>query len=125
MSWLAKLTGRSSEPAPPPSGRPLSVAADFSAIQVQVDRHQYSVADLTLRTFRVYPYDGDLIAKQKLSFKFLLQESGKDAPTNIFCQGYVASVDEKGLNVIFRQPQPYYQQVLINYLLAVRGFAKA
>lgn len=127
MSWLAKLTGSNRPKSSASSGAaaPRRAASERSAelpgIQVAIDRHQYGVADMSIRTFLIAPYDGDLIPKQKFAFKFILDKTGKSDPITIFCQGYVRTIDQNGMLAIFRQPQPVYQQVLINYLLETKG----
>jgi len=125
MSWLAKLTGgggraKASTQSPSPAGRN-DRPSEMAGIKVAIDRHIYSVADMSIRTFLIQPYDGDLIPKQKFGFKFLLDKSGESNPVTIFCQGYVRSVDENGMLAIFRQPQPVFQQMLINHILQVKG----
>jgi hypothetical protein len=85
-------------------------------VRVQIDRHVYQVQDLSPGGFRLFPYDGDLIARQNFAFRFhvVLHGESYDIP----CHGYVVRIDEKGLAARYQRPQPYYQHILSEYLRA-------
>ena len=85
-------------------------------VRVRIDSHVYQVEDLSPVGFRLYPYDGDLIARQQFNFRFQLVLNGEshDFP----CKGYVVRIDEKGLAAKYQRPQPYYQHILAEYLRA-------
>ncbi|WP_431855503.1 hypothetical protein [Azospirillum sp.] len=117
MSWLSKLTGKDKSPqgsgASPkqrPSGPP----------HILIDRNEYEPAEFAMGSFRIRPYDGDLIAKQQFDFRIAFQSG--DERIEFACRGIVVKMDgTAGLVARYSQPQPFYERKLIDYLKAWKG----
>ena len=117
MSWLSKLTGKGKSPQNTaeglkqrPSGPP----------HILIDRNEYEPAEFVMGSFRIRPYDGDLIAKQQFDFRisFLLG----DEKIEFACHGIVVKLDGvAGLVARYSQPQPFYERKLLDYLKAWKG----
>ena len=117
MSWLSKLSGKD-KPAPRagvdqkqrPAGPP----------HILIDRNEYEPAEFAIGSFRIRPYDGDLIAKQQFDFRiaFTLGEERIE----FACRGIVVKMDgTAGLVARYSQPQPFYERKLLDYLKAWKG----
>ena len=107
MSWLSKLSGRdkggSVTTAAAPKERPSAPPEEFA-----------------MGSFRIRPYDGDLIAKQQFDFRIAFQLNGD--PVEFACHGMVVKMDDKvGLVARYQPPQPFYERKLIEYLRAWKG----
>lgn len=111
MTWMKNLTGgsktgthrkRSNIPDPGPDPR------------VTIDRRGYTIADLTVRGFRVPGYEGDLIERQQFNFRFHFELD--EQPADFVCTGIVAKIDDKGLTALYRQPAPMFQKIVIEYI---------
>lgn len=116
MSWLSKLSGKV-------KGAATAVATKDRPSQpphIIVDRHEYTPEEFALGSFRIRPYDGDLIAKQQFDFKISFT---LDADTVEFvCRGIVVKQDDQvGLVARYQQPQPFYERKLIEYLKRWKG----
>ena len=117
MSWLSKLSGKGkSEPgaAGAPKQRPSGPP------HIMIDRHEYEPAEFALGSFRIRPYDGDLIAKQQFDFRIVFQLG--EERFDFACRGMVVKMDDTaGLVARYSQPQPFYERKLIDYLKSWKG----
>ena len=117
MTWIAKLIGKRTKYDAAAADAALRRKTEaLSNIQILLDGQQYALDDMTLRTFRITPYDGQLIARQKFLFDFVISRGDDEEATRFTGHGYVKSMESGVLEAIFRQPQPYYQQILIDVL---------
>lgn len=107
MSWLSKLTnGGAKETAPAVATGPASVV---------IGSQEYGIAELKVRTFRISPYDGDLIAHQGVRFTLKFSLGGEEV--SFPGTGIVLRIDENtGLLAQFTAPQPFYERKLLTYL---------
>ena len=116
MSWLSKLVGRpaAENTAPAPA------AKATQPLRIIIDSSSYIPEEFALGSFRIRPYDGDLIAKQQ--FDFRLSFTLKDEDVEFTCRGIVVKQDSKaGLVARFQQPQPFFERKLVEHLKAARG----
>jgi len=116
MSWLSKITGKdkgggaSGGRKERPSGPP----------HILIDRHEYEPEEFVVGSFRIRPYDGDLIAKQQFDFKISFTQGSEKV--EFACRGMVIKQDDQaGLVARYSQPQPFYERKLIDYLRAWKG----
>ncbi|WP_207461900.1 hypothetical protein [Azospirillum sp. SYSU D00513] len=120
MSWLSKLTGSAKPDARPVSAVAAPRAKPAEPPRIVIDHHDYRPEEIAMGSFRIRPYDGDLIAKQHFDFKlsFVLD----DEPLEFLCHGMVVKMDDKaGLVARFQLPQPYYERKLIEYMRLWKG----
>lgn len=119
MSWLSKLTG---------GGAPKNtVTVDGKEIprpteppHIVVDHHEYTPEEFVFGSFRIRPYQGDLIAKQQFDFHVAFTLGGEQV--DFTCHGLVVKCDEQvGLVARYMRPQPYYERRLIEYLRLWKG----
>lgn len=118
MSWLAKLSGgkKSEAPRGPARNRGQSVPP----MRIMIDRNEYPADEFALGSFRIRPYDGDLIAKQQFDFRLAFQLG--DENFEIACRGQVVKLDEKsGLVARYQKPQPFYERKLVEYICLLKG----
>jgi hypothetical protein len=117
MFWLSKLAGKSKASAGAAETRAPSVPPPT----IRIDSREYPAAEFVPGTFRIRPYDGDLIATQRFDFRIIF--SLNDEPVEIACRGVVARLDaQTGLIARYAQPQPFYERKLAEYLkLWARG----
>ena len=86
---------------------------------IRVDRTLYEPSRLTISSFSIKPYDGQLIAGQMLQADILLPRDGE--PFTVSVAGAVKTLDDDfGLRAIFSSPQPYAQVELAQHLIALR-----
>ncbi|MFD1625756.1 hypothetical protein [Azospirillum griseum] len=117
MSWLSKLSGggkaangAAADKGPRPSQPPTIV----------IDHHEFVPAEFAIGSFRLRPYDGDLIAHQQFDFKmvFTLGEEVVEAP----CHGLVVKLtDESGLVARYKSPPSVYERKFLDYVRAWKG----
>lgn len=118
MSWFSKMGGRS-KTAAAPAARDDKPRPDRPP-KIVVDRHEYDPEEFILGSFRIRPYDGDLIAKQQFDFRIVFDLGGETV--DVACRGIVVRLDDQaGLVARYHQPQPFYQRKLIDYLRAWKG----
>lgn len=120
MSWLSKFSGR--DKAAQPAGNRAAAVKErpSSPPKIVIDRHEYVPEEFALGSFRIRPYDGDLIAKQVFDFH-LCFSLGEDS-VDVACRGLVVKMDEKvGLVARYQSPQPFYERKLIEYVRAWKG----
>ncbi len=117
MSWLGKLLGgKGSGEASAAHG------ADMSGVRLLIDSHEQKIADIGVRTFRIYPYQGDLIEKQMISFVMILSGDGDEV--KFPGTGMVREISgERGLSVQFQSPQPFFDRKLMEFLARRKGGA--
>lgn len=112
MSWLTGIFG--GKAASRGSAR-ASGADGMPGVHLIIDRRTLPVAELGLRSFRVRPYDGDLIQRQNFSFGLIFSHEGEEY--HIHGRGRVLRVSEKdGLVAQFDAPQPFLERKLIEFL---------
>lgn len=119
MSWLSKIKG---------GGKAGAVATQAAAAKdrpstppsIHIDHNEYTPEEFALGSFRIRPYDGDLIAKQQFDFKIAFTLSG-DA-IEFACRGIVVKMDAQvGLVARYLHPQPFYERKLLEYLKLWKG----
>lgn len=117
MSWLSKITGgdKLAEAARADQGpRPTAPPT------IRIDHHEYQPEEFIIGSFRIRPYDGDLIAKQQFDFRIVLP--GGEEPVEFICRGFVVKQNpETGLVARYSRPQPFYEKKLIDYLRHWKG----
>lgn len=117
MSWLSKLSGKGKSPTPPPT---VSRRGSVPAPKVLIGRLEYEAEEFAIGSFRVRPYEGDLIARQQFDFRIVLDQAGE--PLQIPCRGVVVRMDdEHGLIARYQSPPPVYLRKLADYLQQWRG----
>lgn len=117
MSWLSKFSGKGKaspssavDQKQRPSGPP----------HILIDRHEYEPAEFAMGSFRIRPYDGDLIAKQQFDFRIAFPMG--DERIEFACRGVVVKMDDTaGLVARYSHPQPFYERKLLDYLRAWKG----
>lgn len=116
MSWLSKFSGggkaaaAAAEKGPRPANPPIIV----------IDHHEYIPEEFALGSFRLRPYEGDLIARQQFDFHMVF-DLGED-PVDVACHGLVVKMtEETGLVARYKSPQPFYEKKLIDYVRAWKG----
>lgn len=120
MSWLSKLVGRQAPAATAGQGGQAEQGTSVQPLRIIIDSTSYLPEEFALGSFRIRPYDGDLIAKQQ--FDFRLSFTLKDEDIEFSCHGTVVKMDSKvGLVARFQQPQPYYERRLIEHIKATKG----
>lgn len=118
MSWLSKLSGRGKSDAPKVGAR--RRAPTVAPLRILIDRNEYQADEFALGSFRIRPYDGDLIAKQQFDFRLAFQVG--DEQFEIACRGVVVKMDEQaGLVARYQKPQPFYERKLIDYICLAKG----
>ncbi|HYD69345.1 hypothetical protein [Azospirillum sp.] len=116
MSWLSKLSGKSKGAA----AATVAKERPSQPPRIIIDRHDYTPEEFAVGSFRIRPYDGDLIAKQQFDFKISFDLDG-DA-VEFVCRGIVVKMDEQvGLVARYQQPQPFYERKLLEYLKRWKG----
>lgn len=120
MSWLSifsggnKASGDAKSSSGPQKERPSAPPT------IVIDHHDYVPEEFVLGSFRIRPYDGDLIAKQKFDFRLQFDLGGD--PVDVSCVGMVVKLtEEAGLVARYQSLQPFYERKLIDYLKALRG----
>ena len=118
MSWLSKLSGRGK--ANGSGGSTPAKARPSNPPFIRVDRHEYLPEEFALGSFRIRPYDGDLIAKQQFDFRLAFELDNE--PVEFGCRGLVVKMDDQvGLVAHFRTSQPFYERKLIEYMKLWKG----
>ncbi|CAK0772063.1 PilZ domain-containing protein [uncultured Gammaproteobacteria bacterium] len=119
MSWLSKILG----------GGNKKVAADVKAqpplseAKIRIDRQDFVAVELGIRSFRIHPYDGGLIARQNFEFSLIFTVNGEEI--EMPGRGVVKSQDDNdGLRALFGAPQPFYQKMLTQFLIAQKQGGK-
>ena len=117
MSWLSKLTGRDKGGA---ASAASAKVRPTTPPHILIDRHEYLPEEFAVGSFRIRPYDGDLIAKQQFDFRIAFS-LGSDS-IEFACHGVVVKMDNKaGLVARYQLPQPFYERKLIEYLRLWKG----
>jgi hypothetical protein len=119
MSWLSKLTGGGASKTTATVGGK-EIPRPSSPPKVIVDHHEYIPEEFVIGSFRVRPYEGDLIAKQQFDFRVAFKLGEDDV--EFICRGLVVKSDaQAGLVARYSRPQPFYEKKLIDYLRAWKG----
>ncbi len=109
MSWFSK-TPKSTGAAPAKS-----VAAPVKRPMIVIDRHEYMPSEFAIGSFRIQPYEGDLIARQQFDFKISFQLDGEIVEFG--CRGVVVKLDEQaGFVARYTKPIQIHQNKLLAYL---------
>lgn len=117
MSWMSKLTGRGGDK---PSTKGTQKSRPTTPPHILIDRHDYEPAEFAIGSFRIRPYDGDLIAKQQFDFRISFNLG--DEHVEFACRGIVVKMDATaGLVARYANPQPFYERKLLDYLRAWKG----
>lgn len=116
MSWLSKLTGKDKSAGGATGNRPRVDRPPH----ILIDHAEYEPAEFAMGSFRIRPYDGDLIARQQFDFRISFQVG--DEKTEFACRGIVVKLNaDTGLVARYSQPQPFYERKLFDYLRAWKG----
>ncbi|PWC31452.1 hypothetical protein [Azospirillum sp. TSO35-2] len=120
MSWLSKFSGGTKTSAGTSAAGPARQERPAHAPKIVIDHHDYVPEEFALGSFRIRPYDGDLIAKQQFDFRMIF-DLGND-PVDVVCRGLVVKLnDQTGLVARYQSPQPFYERKLIDYIRAWKG----
>lgn len=117
MSWLSKFSG---------GGKAAAAAAAAKGAQptapptIVIDHTEYVPEEFAIGSFRLRPYEGDLIARQQFDFRMVFN-LGED-PVDVACHGLVVKMTpETGLVARYKSPQPFYEKKLMDYIRAWKG----
>ncbi len=120
MSWLSKISGGGKSATPGASTGSAKKDRPSTPPVIVIDRHEYTPEEFVMGSFRIRPYDGDLIAKQQFDFRMVF-DLGND-PVDVACRGMVVKMsDQTGLVARYQSPQPFYERKLIDYMRAWKG----
>ena len=112
MSWLSKIIGggKSDE-----ADKGDSAASLLSTVRVTIDRHEYGVVELGVRTFRLHPYQGELIERQNFTFTLTFPTDGDEFKMS--GRGVVRHLTgTEGLTAQFAAPQPFLDKKLMDFI---------
>ncbi|WP_029009539.1 hypothetical protein [Azospirillum halopraeferens] len=117
MSFLSMFRGRgktTATDAAAPKAGPVALP------HVIIDRHDYQTEEFAPGSFRIRPYEGDLIARQRFDFRIAFDLDNE--PVEFHCSGIVVRLDaESGLVARYQPPQPFFERKLLEYLRRQRG----
>ena len=114
MSWLSSIIGGGKSAEHQRSGGKAAGPAE-STLRVIIDHKDYPVAELAVRSFRILPYNGDLIVKQSFGFTMILNSGGEELKT--VGRGVVRALSDKdGLVAQFTAPSPAFDKKLMEHL---------
>ena len=120
MSWLSRFSGGNKEPGGTKAAVEPRKERPSSLPKIVIDHHEYVPEEFVLGSFRIRPYDGDLIAKQKFDFRLQFDIGGD--PVDVSCMGIVVKLTaEAGLVARYQSPQPFYERKLVDYMKALKG----
>ena len=123
MSWISSIIG-GDKPTERPAAKSKGSSAAESYLRVIIDRRDYPVAELAVRSFRIQPYDGDLIVKQAFGFTMNLTIGGEELST--VGRGVVRALnDREGLVVQFTAPPVAFDKKLMEHLARVTSHGRA
>ncbi len=84
-------------------------------MRIAIDNREYPVAELATRSFRILPYDGDLIVRQSFGFTMILNIDGEELRT--IGRGVVRALNDKeGLVAQFTPPSPAFDKKLTEHV---------
>ena len=117
MTWLSNILSGNNKSTPLKKiGK--APAASHSSLAIIIDHHEYQVAELAVRSFRINPYDGDLIAKQCFYFTMVLTMNGQQGQS--LGSGVVrANNGKEGLVAQFLGPSPVFDKNLMQHLAQI------
>lgn len=120
MSWLSKISGGNKGSGGAGSGGAARHERPTTPPKIVIDHHDYVPEEFAMGSFRIRPYDGDLIAKQQFDFHMVFNTG--DDPVDVVCRGLVVKLtDQTGLVARYQSPQPFYERKLIDYIKAWKG----
>ena len=123
MSWLSSIIGggKSSDHR---GANGKIVGASTSTLRLIIDRKEYPVAELAVRSFRILPYGGDLIVKQSFGFTMLLNIGGEELQST--GRGVVRALSaQDGLVAQFNPPPPAFDKKLMEHLARTTSHNRA
>jgi hypothetical protein len=109
MSWFARIiSGKSAADGGQQN-------ASVPGARLLIDRQEYGLAELGVRTFRVRPYEGALIGRQNFSFTLILTVDNEEF--SCLGSGVVREISaQQGLIAKFLAPQPVFDRKLMEFL---------
>ncbi|ALG72115.1 hypothetical protein VY88_03755 [Azospirillum thiophilum] len=120
MSWLSIFSGGNKAAGDGKAAGDSRRERPSTPPKIVIDHHDYVPEEFVMGSFRIRPYEGDLIAKQKFDFHLVFDIGGD--PVDIGCIGIVVKLtEEAGLVARYQSPQPFYERKLIDYLKAWKG----
>ena len=123
MIWLSNiLSGNKSAGLVNINGN--APAVPHSSLAIIIDHHEYQVAELAVRSFRINPYEGGLIAKQCFYFTMVLTmngQQGQSSGSGVVC----ANNDKEGLVAQFLDPSPVFDKSLMQHLAQIGTIYRA
>ena len=123
MSWLSSIIGGGKEAGQQGSAGKAASAPE-SSLRLIIDRKEYPVAELAVRSFRIQPYDGDLIVKQSFGFTMILNAGGEEFKT--LGRGVVRALSDKdGLVAQFTPPSAAFDKKLMEHLARTTAHNRA
>ena len=123
MSWLSSIIGGGKTSDHPGAGGKVASTPE-STLRLIIDRKDYPVAELAVRSFRIQPYNGDLILKQSFGFTMMLSIGGEE----LQCVGrgtVRARNDKDGLVAQFTPPSPAFDKRLMEHLARTTAFNRS
>ena len=123
MSRFSSIIGGGKD-APQHGASAKASGAPESSLRLIIDRKEYPIAELAVRSFRIQPYDGDLIVKQSFGFTMILNTSGEELKS--IGRGVVrARNDKDGLVAQFTPPSPAFDKKLMEHLARTTAHNRA
>ena len=114
MSWLSNIFSDNNNSIKRKTSCK-SPAVLKSSLALIIDRREYQVAELAVRSFRIKPYDGGLVVKQCFAFTMVLTMGGQQGRS--LGRGLVRTInDREGLVAQFREPSPAFNKNLMKHL---------
>lgn len=91
----------------------------FGGAVIKIDKSVYEPSRLTISSFSIKPYEGQLVAGQMFQASILLP--GEEEAIEVAVAGAVKTLDaDFGLRAIFSSPQPAAQRALALHLMELR-----
>ena len=110
MSWLSKITGGSAKDAGGKQGQ-----RAVTPPKISIDHHEYTPEEFVIGSFRIRPYEGDLIAKQQFDFRIIFTLG--DEEVEFLCRGLLVKCDgQAGLVARYSRPGAVQERKLVEYL---------
>ncbi len=119
MSWLSSIIGGGKTTENKAASGAVAGTAE-SSLHLLIDRKEYPIVEASVRTFRIKPYDGDLIPKQSFGFTMVLNLGGEEHKS--MGRGVVRTLSEKdGLIAQFTAPSPAFDKKLMEHLARAKS----
>jgi len=96
-----------------------SAGFPLGGVLIKIDKTFYEPSRLTISSFSIHPYDGQLIPGQMFQAAIMLP--GEEEATEIPVSGAIKTLDaDFGLRAVFASPQPESQRRLAAHLIELR-----